>query len=407
MYDFAIVGGGVVGLATALALAERFVGAEIVVFEKEATWAAHQSGHNSGVLHSGLYYRPGSLKAQLCKAGNAALVAFCREHGIAHDICGKVIAATEARELADLEKLYRRGQENGLAVEKLDAEGVRRMEPHVRALAGLFVPTAGIVDYREVARRYAELIGERGGTLRLNCPVERLEVLAKGWTIETKTSGSFEARFLINCAGLWSDRLARLARSEPPARIVPFRGEYYELVREKRYLINNLVYPVPDPAFPFLGVHFTRLIDGSIHAGPNAVLSFKREGYQKGDFDRKDLQEVLGYGGFWKLAARHWRAGLAEQWRSWNKAAFVKSLQRLVPEVQSADLLPAGAGVRAQALRPDGGLVDDFLLVEGPRALHVCNAPSPAATASLAIGQAIAERVAALRLQHNSNAASM
>ncbi len=392
MYDFSIVGGGIVGLATALALGRRFPGARILLLEKESTWAAHQSGHNSGVIHAGIYYTPGSDKARLCREGSRLLVQFCREHHIAHTLCGKVIVATSVLELPGLERLFRRGVANGLAVRQVTREEVSEHEPHVQCVAGLYVPETGIVDYAQVAVAYARVAAAQGAELRLSTTVMGIKPDGTGHILET-SAGSFQSRFLINCAGLHSDRIARLAGSRPEAQIVPFRGEYYELVPEKRHLVRTLIYPVPNPEFPFLGVHFTRMIDGSVHAGPNAVLSFKREGYRKSDLDLIDLAEVLAYPGFWKLGVRHWQEGAKEIWRSVSKAAFVRSLQRLVPEVSADDVVPAGAGVRAQALRRDGRLVDDFLFVEAGNALHVCNAPSPAATSSLAIGQAIAQRV--------------
>jgi L-2-hydroxyglutarate oxidase len=397
MYDYAIVGGGIVGLSTALALGQRYPDASILLLEKEASWAAHQTGHNSGVIHSGIYYKPGSYKAKLCRTGSHSMVEFCQQHGIDHEVCGKVIIATQESELPQLEKLYQRGLENGLAVTKISAAAVNEIEPHVSCLAGIRVPTTGIVNYRQVCEKYAELAQGQGADLRLNTKVERIHATPAGQVLETH-QGDFEARFLINCAGLYSDRIAQLSQAEPEAKIVPFRGEYYELTPEKRYLVKGLIYPVPNPDFPFLGVHFTRMIDGSVHAGPNAVLSFKREGYRKTDFDLRDFMEVMTYPGFWKLAAKHADEGFREIIRSFSKAAFVRSLQRLIPEVQDSDVVPTPAGVRAQALLPDGKLVDDFLIVQRPNAAHVCNAPSPAATASLEIGKTIVDQVPAPRV---------
>lgn len=388
MYDFAIIGGGIVGLATALALGQQQRDAQIVVLEKESTWAYHQTGNNSGVIHSGIYYKPGSFKAKFARQGSHSMVAFCQEHGLEHDVCGKVIVATTPQELPLLENLYQRGLENGLAVSRIRAEEVQEIEPHVRCLAGLRVPSTGIVNYRQVCHKYVELIQAQGSELRLNTQVKALGQRGNTQVLETN-QGSFETRFVINCAGLHSDRIAKLGQVNPEAKIVPFRGEYYELTPEKRYLVKTLIYPVPNPDFPFLGVHFTRMIDGSVHAGPNAVLSLKREGYKKTDFDLRDFAEVITYPGFWKLAAKHADTGLQEILRSFSKAAFVRSLQQLIPEVQAEDLVPTHAGVRAQALKSDGKLVDDFLIVKGSNSLHVCNAPSPAATASLEIGQAI------------------
>lgn len=392
MYDFAIVGGGIVGLSTGMSLVQRYPNARIVVLEKESRWAFHQTGNNSGVIHSGIYYKPGSFKAKFCREGSRSMVQFCQEHGIDYEVCGKVIVATKTNELLQLENLYKRGLENGLSVTKISAEEVKEIEPHVRCLAGIQVPTTGIVDYKQVGQKYAELIESQGGELRLNTRVEKISETDKGQVIETN-KGTFKTRFLINCAGLHSDRIAKLGQVNPQAKIVPFRGEYYELTPEKRYLVKTLIYPVPNPDFPFLGVHFTRMIDGSVHAGPNAVLSMKREGYKKTDFDLRDFAEVMTYPGFWKLAAKHADEGIQEMIRSFSKAAFVHSLQKLIPEVQASDLIPTHAGVRAQALMNDGKLVDDFLIVKGENSVHVCNAPSPAATSSIEIGNAIAQQV--------------
>jgi len=392
-YDFAVVGGGIVGLATALSLGERAPDARILVLEKENAWAAHQTGHNSGVIHSGIYYKPGSLKARFAREGSRSMVEFCQEHGIDHEVCGKVIVATEPHELPLLENLYERGMANGLHVARITPEELREIEPHVRGLAALRVFSTGIVDYTQVARTYARLVEQRGGDLRLGTRVTGFVDDARGLVVET-SRGAFHARYAINCAGLHSDRVARLAGAATGARIVPFRGEYYELRAERRSLVRHLVYPVPDPNFPFLGVHFTRMIGGGVHAGPNAVLGTKREGYRKTDFDARDFAEVMTFPGFWKLARRHWREGGREVARSLSKAAFVRSLQRLVPELQADDVVPAHAGVRAQALLGDGRLVDDFLIVPGRRSIHVCNAPSPAATASLEIGRAVVDWVA-------------
>jgi (S)-2-hydroxyglutarate dehydrogenase len=392
MYDFVIVGGGIVGLSSGMALGKRYPKASILILEKENNWAYHQTGNNSGVIHSGIYYKPGSFKATFCRAGSRSMVEFCQEHGIAHEVCGKVIVATQAEQLPLLENLYKRGLENGLEVKRISAEEVKEIEPHVRCIAGVQVATTGIVNYKQVCQKYADLIQSRGGELRLNTKVEKIRETSKGYVLETN-QGAFEARFVINCAGLHSDRIAKLGQVDPQAKIVPFRGEYYELIPEKRYLVKTLIYPVPNPDFPFLGVHFTRMIDGSVHAGPNAVLSFKREGYKKTDFDLQDFAEVMTYPGFWKLAAKHADEGIQEIIRSFSKAAFVRSLQKLIPEVQAEDLVPCHAGVRAQALMNDGKLVDDFLIVEGKNSIHVCNAPSPAATSSLEIGKAIVERI--------------
>lgn len=390
-HDFAVLGGGIVGLSTAHALAHRFPDALILVLEKEAAPARHQTGRNSGVIHSGIYYAPGSLKARLSKAGSQSMVAFCDAHGLPYEVCGKVIVATKPAEVPLLEKLFERGTQHGLPVRKLRGEEVRDFEPHVAAVAGIHVASTGIVDYRAVCDTLARLVQARGGELRFGTRVLGLRPDARGYTIET-SAGDFAAHVIVNCTGLHSDRVARLAGVQLQERIVPFRGEYYELRTSRRHLVRNLVYPVPNPDFPFLGVHFTRMIDGSVHAGPNAVLAMKREGYRKTDVDLRDLADALSFPGFQKLAAKNWREGAKEMWRSLSKAAFVRSLQTLIPEVTADDVVPSEAGVRAQALDVHGKLVEDFLIVEGPNALHVCNAPSPAATSSLEIGRMIAAR---------------
>ena len=392
MYDFAIIGGGIVGLATALALSQRDRNAQIVVLEKESSCAYHQTGHNSGVIHSGIYYKPGSYKAKLTRKGNTSLVKFCQEHNLDYEICGKLIIACEEKELPLLENLYQRGLENGLNVTKIRPEEVKEIEPYVSCLAAIKVPTSGIVDYKQVANKYADLIVSQGGEISLNTKVEKINTTISSKVLLTN-QGEIEAKYIINCAGLYSDRLAKLGGFNTEAKIIPFRGEYYELKPEKRYLVKHLIYPVPNPDFPFLGVHFTRMIDGSIHAGPNAVLSFKREGYRKTDFDLAEFLEIITYPGLWKLASKYAAEGMEEIIRSFSKAAFVRSLQRLIPEVQADDLLPSAAGVRAQALKSNGQLVDDFLIVKDENAMHICNAPSPAATASLEIGKAIVEQI--------------
>ncbi|MDP9425305.1 MAG: L-2-hydroxyglutarate oxidase [Actinomycetota bacterium] len=393
MYDFAVIGGGIVGLSTARALLKRHPGAGIIVLEKEGSWARHQTGHNSGVIHSGVYYKPGSLKARFSREGASTLVEFCRQHGVAYEVCGKVIVATEEREMPLLRNLYERGLANGLGVEKIGPEELREIEPHAAGLAALRVPETGIVDYVGVARALAGEIAREGGELRPGTRVE--DVSERGDGVEISTSyGTFRARTLINCAGLYSDRVAAMSGVAPTAKIVPFRGEYYELSPERRSLVKGLIYPVPNPAFPFLGVHFTRMVEGGVEAGPNAVLGLAREGYRKTDVNPRELAEILGYGAFWRLAAKNWWTGAGEVLRSLSKGAFVRSLQRLVPEVEEGDLVPAEAGVRAQALKKDGTLVDDFLIVEGERSVHVLNAPSPAATACIPIGVHVAERAA-------------
>ena len=378
-----------------MTLTRRQPGIKLVLLEKEKDLASHQSGRNSGVIHSGIYYKPGSLKARFAREGSRSMVQFCEEHGIAHEVCGKVIVATEPKEMPLLENLFQRGLQNNIPVTRLSSEQVREIEPHVSCLAAIKVPTTGIVDYKQVCAKYAQLVREQGSRTMTGTRVTGIRQANGNHCIET-TEGAIEARFLVNCAGLHSDRMAKLAGLQPEARIVPFRGEYYELVPEKRHLVKTLIYPVPNPDFPFLGVHFTKMIDGSVHAGPNAVLAFKREGYHKTDFDLRDFLETMGYGGFWKLARRHMGEGVMEIRRSLSKAAFVRSLQRLIPEVQPADVVPAHAGVRAQALMPDGKLVDDFLILKGTNSVHVCNAPSPAATASLEIGKAIVEQIPSL-----------
>ena len=392
MYDFVIVGGGIVGLSTAMTLGKTYPKAKIAVLEKESCWAFHQTGHNSGVIHSGVYYKPGGFKARFCREGNRSMVQFCQQHDIDYDICGKVIVAVEESELPQLENIYQRGLQNGLKVRKISASEVREIEPHVRCLAALHVSSTGIVNYRQVCQKYADLIRLQGGELYLNTKVLKIVSSNNVEVLET-TQGTLKSRFIINCAGLYSDRLAKSGRAKPEAKIVPFRGEYYELKPEKRSLVNTLIYPVPNPNFPFLGVHFTKTIDGSVHAGPNAVLSLKREGYRKTDFNLRDFAEVMTYPGFWRLAAKHRDDGIQEIIRSFSKAAFTRSLQRLIPAVQAEDLVPTHAGVRAQALRNDGRLVDDFLIVADRNSVHVCNAPSPAATSSLEIGRAIVERI--------------
>jgi L-2-hydroxyglutarate oxidase len=394
MYDFVIIGGGIVGLATAMTLKQRHPEQRILVLEKEHEWGYHQTGHNSGVIHSGIYYKPGSLKAKLCREGCASMASFCESHGINYDICGKVIVATELEELSRLDDLYERGIANGIKVAKLCPEEVHEIEPHVNCLAAIQVYSTGIVDYKQVCRVFSESLLNHGVELKLGTKVNALKETTEGYQVET-TSGTFLAGFVINCAGLYSDRIASLTGTKPEAKIIPFRGEYYELVPEKRYLVKGLIYPVPNPSFPFLGVHFTRMIDGSVHAGPNAVLSLKREGYKKTDFNIRDFSETVTYPGFWKLAKQHFGEGFQEIIRSFSKKAFLRSLQRLIPEVQAQDIVPTHAGVRAQALAPDGSLVDDFLLIKGKRVIHVCNAPSPAATSSLEIGKAIVNQITA------------
>ncbi|MGL5832235.1 MAG: L-2-hydroxyglutarate oxidase [Waterburya sp.] len=391
-YQFVIIGGGIVGLSTAMALSQRFPSAKIALLEKEASLAVHQTGHNSGVIHSGIYYKPGSYKAKLCRDGNRSMVDFCEQHNIDYKICGKVIVATEEYELPLLDNLYDRGLANELDIKKITKEQVQEIEPHVNCLAGIWVKSTGIVDYKQVCQQYAAIAQEQGVDLLLNTCVTGIKSGAKNHLIATN-QGEYQTEFLINCGGLYSDRLTALAQAKPPAKIVPFRGEYYELTPEKKYLVNGAIYPVPNPNFPFLGVHFTPSIDGSVHAGPNAVLGFKREAYNKFDFDLKDFMDTMTYPGFWKLAGKFYNEGLQEMIRSYSKTIFVRSLQRLIPEVQADDVVPTPAGVRAQALKNDGSMVEDFLIVNGDKALHVCNAPSPAATASIEIGKQIVAQI--------------
>jgi L-2-hydroxyglutarate oxidase len=388
--DIVIVGGGIVGTATAMALMTR-PGRSVLLLEAENEMAAHQTGHNSGVIHSGLYYKPGSLKAANCTAGREALYRFCADQGIRHERCGKIVVASTADELPRLAQLEERGTANGLeGLERLTGEEIREYEPCIRGVAGLRVPQTGIVDYTEVTQAYARLVREKGGEIRTGCRVSGLHRETGGLVVET-SSGEVRAKNLVNCAGLQSDRVARLCGVEPGVRIIPFRGEYYELVPEKQGLVRNLVYPVPDPAFPFLGVHFTRMIGGGVEAGPNAVLAFKREGYTKTSFSFKDSFETFTYPGALRLFSRHWKMGMGEFYRSFFKRAFLAALQKMLPDLELDDLKPGGAGVRAQAVGPDGALIDDFRIVEAERMIHVLNAPSPAATASISIGQKIAE----------------
>ena len=391
--DVIVVGGGIVGLATAYQFTKRRPGKRVVVLEKEDRVAVHQTGHNSGVLHSGIYYKPGSLKAVNCRAGKKAMERFCAEEGIAHDICGKVIVAVTERDLPALERIYERGQANGITCAMIDKHRLAELEPHAAGVKAIHVPEAGIVNYRQVCERLAERVREKGGDVVFGAKVTTVKHHADGVTART-TAGDFTAKHLVNCAGLHSDRVAKLTGQKPGAQIVPFRGEYYELKPSAWKLCKNLIYPTPDPAFPFLGVHFTRMIDNSVECGPNAVLAFGREAYSFFSMNPRDLFETLTYRGFVKMGLKHWRMGLGEMWRSLSKAAFVRALQRLVPAITADDLHPAAAGIRAQAVAPDGGLVDDFLIQEADRVVNVCNAPSPAATASLQIGETIVDRLA-------------
>jgi (S)-2-hydroxyglutarate dehydrogenase len=391
--NVAIVGGGIVGLATAWQLVERYPNLRALVLEKESSVGAHQTGHNSGVLHSGIYYKPGSLKAVNCRAGKKAMEEFCAAHGVPFDICGKVIVAVNDAEIPRLMNILDRGQQNGIRCELIGPERLKELEPHAAGVKAIHVPEAGIVNYRAATEKMAELVISRGSEVR--CSARVLAVHENGPQIHLETTaGQFSADYLVTCSGLQSDRVAALTGVKPEAKIVPFRGEYYELKPDSEHLCRNLIYPVPDPAFPFLGVHFTRMIQGGIECGPNAVLAFAREGYRKSDICLKDLCETVGFRGFRIMAAQYWRMGLGEMWRSWSKAAFVKALQRLLPEVRSEHLVPARAGVRAMAVAPDGTMVDDFVIQPTGRVVNVLNAPSPAATSSLNIGKLVVEKLA-------------
>lgn len=392
MKDIVIIGGGIVGLSTAFSLSKRFPHARLTVLEKESSWAKHQTGNNSGVIHSGIYYKPGSLKAKFAREGSRQIIQFCQEHGVSYDQCGKVIVATKQSELPLLENLFQRGLANGLNISTIGREQIQEEEPYVKGIKAIKVPQAGIVDYKQVCERMVDYLKTRGAELNLKTEVKK--VLEHDDNVEIITENkTFTASYVVNCTGLHSDRVTKKAGVEIDLKIIPFRGEYYELKPEKHHLVKNLIYPVPNPDFPFLGVHFTRMIGGGVEAGPNAVLSFKREGYKKTDINMKDFSEVMKYKGFWKLASKYWKEGAKEMWRSYSKKAFVKSLQELIPSIQGEDLVPASAGVRAQALKSDGTLVDDFYIVSSKRSIHVCNAPSPAATACLPIGKAIANKV--------------
>jgi (S)-2-hydroxyglutarate dehydrogenase len=380
-------------LATGLELTNRFPGISLAILEKESAVAGHQSSHNSGVIHSGIYYKPGSMKAKLCVEGGEALVRFCQEHSVPYDICGKVIVATTDSELPQLDELYGRGIKNGLnGLRMLASNEIRGFEPYATGIRGIHVPNTGIVDYAKVAEKYAELIASRGGTIHLSHEVTAMKRSSGNTVVET-THGPIQTKLVINCAGLQSDRVSRMANAKLDLTIVPFRGEYYELIPAKHHYLRGLLYPVPDPQFPFLGVHFTRRIGGGVEAGPNAVLAMKREGYQKNSFDLRDVFEYARFPGFWTMTAKHWRMSVGEYHRSWSKAAFVRALQRLMPELSLEDLVPGAPGVRAQALDINGKLIDDFHFVYTDGMVHVCNVPSPAATASLAIGRYIVDTV--------------
>lgn len=391
-YDVAIVGAGIVGLATAYHLTEAYPALSVVILEKEAAVAMHQTGRNSGVIHSGIYYRPGSLKARNCREGKRALTAFCDREGVPYEMCGKVIVAVGEEERPGLHAILKRGRENGISCELIGPERLKELEPHAVGVEAIHVPEAGIADYKGIACRLAEIVEERGHAVKTNAEVVGMDVRPKVVILHT-AAGDVEARHVVSCAGLYADRVAELSGDDPQMQIVPFRGEYYELKPQARHLCNDLIYPVPDPAFPFLGVHFTRMIDGRIECGPNAVLAFAREGYTFGTVNARELAETLVYPGFRRLARRHWRMELYEIWRSLSKRAFVRTLQRLIPEVTAHDLVDAPSGVRAQAVLPNGDLADDFVITASGRVLNVCNAPSPAATSCLKIGEEIVGRL--------------
>ncbi|MER7795469.1 L-2-hydroxyglutarate oxidase [Streptomyces sp. NPDC097640] len=391
--DVLVVGGGIVGLSTAYAITRAAPGTRVTVLEKEAGPARHQTGRNSGVIHSGIYYRPGSLKARFAAQGAAEMVKFCAEHGIAHEVTGKLIVATERGELPRLHALVQRGRENGIPVRELGPAQLAEYEPWVRGLAAIHVGTTGICDFKGVAARLARLARDAGASVRYGAAVRAIGRRPSAVAVRLADGSVLRARALVNCAGLHCDRVARLAGDDPGMRIVPFRGEYYELVPSRASLVRGLVYPVPDPAFPFLGVHLTRGVDGTVHIGPNAVPALAREGYAWHTVHPRELAGTLAYPGSWQIARRHWRYGAGELRRSLSKRAFTDAVRRLLPDVTADDLIPAPAGVRAQAVLPDGTLVDDFLIKESPRVVHVLNAPSPAATASLPIGREVAQRV--------------
>lgn len=388
-YDIIVVGGGIVGLATALKLKTSNPFLKVLVLEKENELAKHQTGNNSGVIHSGLYYKPGSLKAKNCIHGYHLLVDFCKEHDVPFELCGKIVVATDEKELPLLENLYVRGQQNGLEnLKKLTKEELKEYEPHVQGLKGIFVPQTGIVDYKKVAEKYGALLLQKEAEIHLGEEVIAIQTDASHVVVTTQKQ-SYSARLIVNCAGLYSDKVARMTVDDLNVKIIPFRGEYFKLRKEKEYLVKNLIYPVPDPNFPFLGVHFTRMAKGGVEAGPNAVLAFRREGYKKSDINLSELAETLAWPGFQKVASKYWRTGFGEMYRSFSKAAFTKALQKLIPEIQESDLVEGGAGVRAQACDRQGGLVDDFMILEKEHVINVCNAPSPAATSSLAIGETV------------------
>lgn len=390
--DFLVIGGGIVGLATAFRLSQQFSDARIVVLEKESDVARHQSGRNSGVLHSGIYYKPGSLKSSTCREGKLAMEKFCQEHHIPFDICGKIIVALDEKEQERLRSIWERGQTAGVQCRLIDAYEIRQLEPHASGVAAIHVPQAGIVDYPAVCQKLRDILIGQGHRVLAHQKVTKIACSKDSVAIQTANGQRLDCSLMISCGGLYSDHIARMAGVNVPAKIVPFRGEYYALKPERAALCRNLIYPVPDPAFPFLGVHFTRMVNGAVECGPNAVLALAREGYSWSQIHWRELFESLGYRGFQRIAARYWQTGLGEIRRSLFKSAFVRALQRLIPELTNSDLTPCRSGVRAQAIAPDGSMIDDFLWVSGPRSLHVLNAPSPAATASLEIARLIVEQ---------------
>ena len=387
-----IAGGGIVALATAYQISQQYPHTKITVLEKESGLGQHQTGRNSGVIHSGIYYTPGSLRATNCRQGRQMMETFCREQEIPFEICGKVIVAVDEIEQARLQVIYERGQANAVKCKLLDRDQLSEIEPHTAGIAAIYVPDAGIVNFRSVCERLAEVVCDRGGTIITSSKVLGIHQDKSSVIVHT-SSGDFTGSYLINCTGIYCDRIAKKTGHRSPAKNIPFRGEYYELKPSAHHLCNHLIYPVPNPEFPFLGVHFTRMIDGRLECGPNAVLAFAREGYRKRDINLRDLLETLTYAGFLRLAAKHWRMGMHEMWRSCSKQAFVKALQRLVPAITADDLMRGRSGVRAQALDPSGTLVDDFIILDSDRIINVCNAPSPAATSSLKIGETIVSRL--------------
>lgn len=392
MYDYVIIGAGIVGLSVGMHLSEDEPLAKIAIVEKEDDISLHQTGHNSGVIHSGIYYKPGSFKAEFARNGSQSMVRFCQENDIPYETCGKLIVAVEEKEFPVMEDLYKRGIENQLAIRKVSKEEINEIEPHVRAISGIFVPSTGIVNYKQVAKVYAEKITNQNGEILTNTKVTDINVTKDFIELET-SKGHLKTKFLINCAGLYSDKITKMSGLNADIKIVPFRGEYYQLKEDKQYLVKNLIYPVPNPEFPFLGVHFTRMIDGHIHIGPNAVLSLKREGYKKTDIHLKEMFETLTYKGFWKIASSYMGEGMKEMVKSFSKKAFLKDVQKYFPQMTADDLVSSPAGVRAQALTRDGKLLDDFYIVQTSQSIQIGNAPSPAATASLEIGRYVADMV--------------